>query len=139
MLSNNPAGLRVLAAALVATLFLSNCSIMRANRAEQAQNELVGMSKVDLYSCAGVPNRKEMVEDREFLTYEGGGDQTGYAGGGGEGGIGAGGVSLKKKYCHANVVLKDGRVEKVSYSGRTGGYFTKGEQCAFILDPCLSE
>lgn len=131
---------RPLRAAMVAALalLLASCSLMRSQRAEEAQSALIGLSKVDLYSCAGVPNRTEKVEGMEFLTYEGGGDQHGYAGGGGQSGLGAGGVSLKKRYCNANVVVgTDGRVKKVSYSGRTGGYFTEGEQCAFILDPCL--
>ncbi len=122
---------------VVIASLLTSCSLMRSQRAEEAQRTLLGMKKTDLYACAGVPNRTEKVDDKEFLTYEGGGDQHGYAGGGGQNGLGGGSIAMKKRYCNANVMLGNGKVEKVSYSGRTGGYFTEGEQCAFILDPCL--
>jgi len=34
-------------------------------------------------------------------------------------------------------VLRDGIVEKVNYTGRTGGYATQGEQCAFVVENCV--
>ncbi len=116
----------------------ASCTLMRSNRAERAQNEMIGMSKIDLYSCAGVPNRTEMVDGVEFATYEGGGDTRGYVGGGGQQGVGGGATATMRRYCHANFVIRNGRVAKVTYTGRSGGYFTEGEQCAFIVDKCLS-
>jgi hypothetical protein len=55
-------------------LSISGCVFQRAQIASRAQSELVGLSKKDLLSCAGVPLRQEQVDDFEFLTFAGGGD-----------------------------------------------------------------
>jgi hypothetical protein len=120
---------------VLAALCLSACaSHHRASVASRAQTELVGMSKKNLLLCAGVPVRQDRVEDLEFLTYAGGGDSTTAA------------VALSRstavsktahRYCEATFVVKDGVVQKVNYQGRTGGRFSKGEQCAFIVENCL--
>jgi hypothetical protein len=81
------------------------------------------MSKKDLFLCAGVPIRQERVDDLEFLSYSSGGDTEEVG---------------KRRYCDVTFVLKDGKVTKVNYSGRTGGLITKDEQCAFIVEKCLS-
>src|SRR5271170_4818980 len=66
-------------------LFLAGCGTTgsgkfeRARVATEAQTELIGMSKKDLYLCAGVPVRQEQVEGLEFLAYSSGGDSTGVA------------------------------------------------------------
>jgi len=112
-------------------LLLLGCSGSKFHRAEvatRAETELVGMSKKDLLSCAGVPMRSERLEDMEFLTYVGGGDNVGYAGGV---------IAVHKRYCEVTFILKSGRVEKVNYTGRTGGWATKDEQCAFVIENCL--
>jgi hypothetical protein len=117
---------------------LASCAIQRADIANRAQTELIGMSKKDLLLCAGVPLRQERVDDLEFLTYAGGGDSVG----------GAVATSTSSKtafavgksahrYCEATFVLKDGTVQKVNYQGRTGGLLTRGEQCAFIVENCV--
>ena len=115
-----------LASFTVAVLFaLAGCASQhRAQVASQAQEKLVGMSKKDLLSCAGVPERQERVDDLEFLTYSGGGDSVG------------GAVAMQtspstavatgrssRRYCMATFVLKDGIVQKVNYQGRTGGLY----------------
>lgn len=98
------------------------------------------MSKKDLYLCAGVSTRQEKVDNLEFLTYESGGDSSGI-------GIGIGKttsssavvgvVGSRKRYCVVTFVLSDGVIQKVNYQGRTGGFATEGEQCAFVVEPCL--
>jgi hypothetical protein len=119
---------------LVAAVCLSCASQRRATVASRAQTELVGMAKKDLLMCAGVPIRQERVDDLEFLTYAGGGDST------------AAVVATSQRtavgktahrYCEATFVLKEGVVQQVNYQGRTGGLFTKGEQCAFIVENCV--
>lgn len=126
--------------ALIA-LELSGCTVGKFHRAEVAQDaktSLIGMSKKDLYLCAGVPIRQEKVDNLEFLTYESGGDSTGV-------GIGTstsfstavGVVSSHKRYCVVTFVLSEGVIQKVNYQGRTGGFATEGEQCAFVVEPCL--
>jgi hypothetical protein len=95
---------------------------------------MVGMSKKELMLCAGVPVRQQQVDDLEFLTYAGGGDST----------TAAVATSTRTavsktahRYCEATFVLKDGVVQQVQYQGRTGGLFTKGDQCAFIVENCV--
>jgi hypothetical protein len=73
----------------------------------------------------------------EFLTYAGGGDSVGYVGGGAGSSGGGGVIALNKRYCEVTFVLRNGIVEKVNYSGRTGGLITKGEQCGFVVENCL--
>ena len=121
-------------------LLLLGCSGSKFHRAEvatRAETELVGMSKKDLLSCAGVPMRSERLEDMEFLTYVGGGDNVGYAGGGAGSSAAGGVIAVHKRYCEVTFILKSGRVEKVNYTGRTGGWATKDEQCAFVIENCL--
>jgi hypothetical protein len=121
---------------VLAAICLVACgaSHRRAEVAGRAQYELVGMSKKDLLLCAGVPIRQQQADDLEFLTYGAGGDSTAVT------------VATSQKtsvsksahrYCEATFVLKDGVVQRVNYQGRTGGMFTKGEQCAFIVENCL--
>lgn len=119
--------LSLLILALTLCAFSSGCAVFkRAEMAEAAQVDLVGFSKTELLSCAGVPVRSEKVDDMEFLTYVS--DATGI-----------GFFHRRKRYCEATFTLRNGIVEKVSYSGNTGGRFTEGEQCAYIISSCMSE
>jgi len=125
---------------LILLLPLAGCAggkFHRANVAEKAKTALIGISKKDLFACAGVPARSQQVEDMEFFTYVGGGDGTG--GAVGVAGQPAGGAVIvtHRRYCEVTFVLRAGKVEKVNYVGRTGGWATSGEQCAFVVEPCL--
>ena len=125
---------------LVITTLLSGCAsttIGRSDIADRAKVELVGKSKKDILTCAGVPVRSQQTDNMEFLTYYSGGDSNAYVAGGTGTSAGGGAVSIKKKYCEVTFILSNGIVEKVNYSGRTGGLLTKGEQCAFVLQNCL--
>ena len=129
---------KALPVVLLILVGLSGCAFQRAKMASRAQSELVGMSKKDLLSCAGVPPLQARVDDLEFLTYASGGDSVGtvlsrltspstaVATG-----------KRARRYCEATFILKDSVVQRVNYQGRTGGWLTKGEQCAFIIENCL--
>ncbi len=125
--------------ATISVCLLSSCVAHRSKMATRAKTELIGMSKIDLLSCAGVPVRQERVDDLEFLTYTGGGDtdSVGYATRTSPSSAFVVG-KRKQRYCEATFILKDGFVQKINYQGRTGGLLTKGEQCAFIVEGCLS-
>jgi len=130
---------RMLFAALGLAFACGACSpLQRAETAAQAQTQMVGMSKKDLYLCAGVPVRQQTVEGLEFLTYSGGGDttSTGIATGTGSSTAVASGSS-HRRYCEVTFVLRDSVIEKVNYQGRTGGPASKGEQCAFVVERCV--
>jgi len=118
---------------------MSSCAkLNRASLANRAKTELVGMTKKEILSCAGVPVRTYEMDDLEFLTYYSGGDGTvGAIATGSSPVIGVG--SAKRRYCEITLILEDGVVQSVNYTGRTGGLITEGEQCAFGLENCLSE
>ena len=123
----------IIIVALIALVVSSCARIERARIANTAKSNLIGLSKLELYECAGTPSRKETVEGVEFLTYLGGGDRTGYAAGSTSGGA----FTSNRRYCEATFIVKNGKVSKVNYSGRTGGWASKGEQCAFIVQNCI--
>ena len=119
--------LSILLLVLTLCAFSSGCAVFkRVEKAEAAKSELIGFSKTELLSCAGVPVRSEKVGEMEFLTYVS--DATGI-----------GFFRRSKRYCEATFTLRNGVVENVSYSGNTGGRFTEYEQCAFIINSCVSE
>jgi hypothetical protein len=126
----------VLVAAFV--LALSGCTIQRAQTAARARAEMVGMSKGELLSCAGVPVRQDRADGLEFLTYASGGDSVGSTVVSQTSPSTAFAVGKStRRYCEATFVLKDGVVQRVNYQGRTGGLLTRGEQCAFVVENCL--
>lgn len=111
---------------LVLCFSAAGCSVhKRVNMAERGLSELVGLSKAELLSCAGVPVRSEKVDDFEFLTYTSGGTR--------------GFFCRSGRYCEVTFTLQNNVVEKVSYAGNTGGYFTEKEQCAYVIAPCLKK
>lgn len=125
---------------LVIVTLLAGCASTKFGRADLAQRakvELIGKTKKDLLICAGVPLRSEQAEDMEFLTYLSGGDSDAYVSSGAGSSAGGGTVSARKRYCEVTFILRGGVVEKVNYSGRTGGLITEGEQCTFVLQNCL--
>jgi len=91
----------------------------RAELAQRAQLELVGLSKTEVLTCAGVPVRSTTEGEMEFLTYAT--SSRGWRGS-----------------CQVTFVLKEGIVQQVSYSGRTGSGGQKGEQCAYAVENCLA-
>jgi hypothetical protein len=124
---------------LTAIVFgFSACAVQRAQIAKDAQTSLVGLSKAELIMCAGAPVRADSVGDMEVLTYAGGGDLKGSIAGGGDGGAGGGALSIEHRYCEVSFILENGQVTRINYGGRTGGLLTKGEQCAFVVENCMS-
>ncbi len=143
---------RIVVGIVALAYVLAGCALQRASVAKRAQSELLGMSKANLLACAGATARAAVVEGLEVLTYASGGDTVGVAtthtthqpygtgyGTGSKYSYGTTTVSKKRRYCEVTFVLKDDVVTKVNYSGRTGGLLSKGEQCAFVVENCLSE
>ena len=130
--------IKFLTVAVVLVVSFSGCIYQRAGLASRAKTELVGMSKIELLSCAGVPVRQERMDNLEFLTYSVDADGVGAAVATSSSPSTA--IATGKRtyfYCDVTFVLKDGVVQKVNYKGHTGGLLTKGEQCAFVVENCL--
>ena len=119
---------------IIAVSSLSACSKMHGTEiANQAKSDLIGMSKLELYQCAGVPAKKDKVDGIEFLSYmknEISSDTRGH---------------VEEDSCEATFTIKDGKVSGLNYNGHTsGGLITKkynliSVQCYYIVKGCLLE
>jgi hypothetical protein len=121
-------------------VLLGGCAVQRAETAARAQSELVGLTKGELLSCAGVPVRQDRADGLDFLTYSSGGDSVGSAVASqtSPSTVILAGKSVRR-YCEVTFVLRDGVVQRVNYQGRTGGILSQGEQCAFVVQNCLKK
>ena len=109
--------------ALITLFIVTGCSIARraerAELAERAKTELIGLSKTELLTCAGVPVRSSAEGELEFMSY--------------------GASSYRRgSSCVVTFVLRNEAVETISYSGRTGRYSQNGERCAYTVANCLA-
>ena len=133
-------GLAAVAAGITA------CANPAADQAIVARSALVGMQKSTLLSCAGVPERQAVADNREFFTY-----QTGrivsypvaasslYAAPWRPWGFGGWGwpayaSDVRSYACEATFTLRNGVVERVVYSGGS----SLGE-CGAIVQNCLAQ
>lgn len=113
---------------IVITFLISGCvhtTIGRKQIAEDAKIELIGKSKKEILLCVGAPDQQLKEEDLDILTYYSGKDFV------------IGQNAAAGKYCKIDFFFDAGKVVQINYSGRTGGVFTEGEQCAFALENCL--
>jgi len=113
---------------------LGGCAIERAQIAQDARLQMVGMSKEQVLACMGPPVNKAA---------EGATEVWGYNSGNGMTVVNAsydryGGTAVgSSRFCNVNVVFARGQVSAVNYTGPTGGLLTAGEQCAYAVDPCV--
>ena len=116
---------------LPALIMLSSCSEI----ATHARTELIGMSRSDLISCAGVPDDREALPDREILEWRQ--DQQV------QGPLDIKGpLSLELSVgghgtCHAVVTLRNGVVSGVGYTGPSGTLLGPYAACVPIVKGCL--
>ncbi len=114
---------KTIVVSLIILVTVAGCShARRSNRAELAQRaktELIGLSKSELLTCAGVPVRSATEAELEFMSY--GASSYGWG-----------------NSCVVTFVLKNGAVKTISYSGRTGRRRQNGEQCAYAIANCLA-
>lgn len=130
------AGRLALAAAL--GVALAACSVGRANLAQEARTQMVGMSRDALVACAGPPDRMVSDDNQELFIYETGTPDYDAMVGRDPGPVQQVTGTGSPRYCEATIMLRDGRVRSVSYRGDTGGLMTQGEACASIVEGCVS-
>ncbi len=121
--------------------------MVRADIANQAQASLVGMPKEKILACMGAPESKMAEGQTEVWSYGSGGStvvsgnssmsinaygNTSYGSGFSSG-------TAVHRYCKVNVVFNSGSVSAVNYTGNTGGFITRGEQCAYAVQACLPQ
>ncbi len=114
---------------------LGGCAFQRAEIAQDARTQMVGLSKEQVLACMGPPANKAA---------EGATEVWGYASGNGMTVATAsydrfGGTAVSSnRFCNVNIVMTSGRVSAVNYTGPTGGLLTAGEQCAYAVNSCVT-
>jgi hypothetical protein len=117
----------------LACALISACAIKDSRIAHQAQNQLLGLSEVDLESCIGAPDQRQSFGATDVLTY--------YATSTSSinyslpivGGIGF----SNGAYCHATFRIDNGHVTRVLYSGEKNATLAPDAYCAPISRTCL--
>ena len=126
--------MRILAIALCVAL--AGCAFQRAEIAQDARAQMVGMPKEQVLACMGAPANKAA---------EGATEVWGYNSGNGMSVVSAsydryGGTAVgSRRFCNINIVFTGGQVSAVNYTGPTGGLLTAGEQCAYAVSPCVKQ
>jgi hypothetical protein len=116
-----------------------NNAYTRSDIAKAAKTELIGMTKENLLSCAGVPNGSYVSNGTEFLSYRSGGStsHSAYTTPGIGGYAPRTYISSRNRYCDINITLKNNIVRKVNYSGKTGAALSRDSECAYVLERCV--
>ena len=147
--------MKIITMACCATV-LSGCAIQRAQVAQDARAQMVGLFKEQVLGCMGPPANKAAEGQTEVWSYASGNgysatvastdvNTTGQASRignevyGSATSTGFGTAVSTRRYCTVNVVMKNGLVAAVNYQGPTGGLLTSGEQCAFAADACVKK
>ncbi len=101
---------------------------------------MIGLSKEKVLACMGPPANQMTVGNTEVWAYASGNGQTvGSAFASGNGEFASGFGMTEQRYCKVDIVMSQGAVSAVNYSGPTGGLLTSGEQCAFAVQNCVQQ
>ena len=105
---------------LVAALAMGCTTVKRAQMAQEARSDMLGMTRGALMKCAGEPAHRMMLGDRELLTY----------------------LSDKEPHprhtCVGTFVLRRDQIERLDFSTPSGRLPESWEKCAPIVENCLS-
>jgi hypothetical protein len=113
---------------------LAGCAIQRAQIAQDARAQMVGLSKEQVLACMGAPANKATEGTTEVWSFNSGNGMTVVnASYNRYGGTAVG----SSRFCNINIVFASGQVSAVNYTGPTGGLLTAGEQCAYAVDACV--
>jgi hypothetical protein len=113
---------------------LAGCAIQRAQIAQEARAQMVGMSKEQVLACMGPPANKAAEGQTEVWSYNSG---NGTVIASGSASYGSFSGTSSRRFCQINVVMSGPAVSAVNYQGPTGGLITAGEQCAYAVDACV--
>lgn len=102
---------------------------------EQARQQLIGVKRSDLVSCAGVPDHEERQDGQDVLVWLN--EKTS-----------GGSLSLSVPFdlsltfnsqgaCHVIATVRDGTVVKLAYSGPARTWEGENALCAPVLRACL--
>lgn len=120
-------------------VLLGGCAMQRADDAATAKKQMVGMTRLQVLACMGIPNRKAhdgALEVWSYLSTDGRGDYngdtvkvTGYTHTNGE---------HNRSFCTVNIVMNNGAVSAINYNGPTSSYFfSEDDQCGYAVKNCV--
>ena len=93
--------------------FLGSLSFGRASAADRAKSELIGRTRGQILSCAGVPDRTIADGDTEFFTYVRDGGTRSIK-------LQSGMTVTKQRNYEVTIEFREGVVYRVIYSGSAG-------------------
>jgi hypothetical protein len=102
---------------------LTACAFQRAQIANDARINMIGLSKERVLACMGPPMNQDAKGTTEVWSYNSENNVTPAGDGNG-------------RYCTVNVKMWNGRVGAVDYSGPAGGLITFNEACALAIEKC---
>jgi hypothetical protein len=136
-------------------IILTGCAVERAQVADSAQSQMIGMSREQVLACMGPASQRVTEGKTEVWSYGSGGQTIAHAFGDsnttgsavisgnsiyGRASTKSSGTAIaERRYCVVNVVMASGAVSVVNYSGPTGGLLTGGEQCAYAVRGCVKK
>jgi hypothetical protein len=118
-------------------LSAAGCDTVDSHTARQAQTELLGMRKAELYACAGLPDKSQMVDGAEYDTFvfqPYTPDNSFSATLPLIGGIGIGSAGS----CKATAIFQEDTLRALNYAGDTGGILGHVAECVSIVSHCLN-
>jgi hypothetical protein len=105
-------------AVMIAVVVVGCGTAKRERVAHEARRDLVGLSRNALIECAGEPDLREMVGDREMLSY-----------------ISDPEIDPRTT-CVGTFVLRRDVVERLDFTSPAGRLPSKWERCAPIVENC---
>lgn len=113
--------------ALALCLLVQGCAFLQNQDAIDARSALIGKTRPEIMSCAGIPNEDTKAGTTEIATYS----------------VAArfltGDVVLGLKNCTVRIVFEQGRVSSVDYIVDDPGPLAPLESCAEIVSVCLRQ
>lgn len=132
----------VVAVLIMVQFGLGGCAAPGPDRAALARQALIGLPKDALLSCAGVPARSAVIDNRDWFTYHSESVRT-YPGMiyGGLGYFDRGPLDydppeISSVSCDATFTLRSGRVERLDFNSPQGT--VANSQCGAIVANCLA-
>ena len=122
---------------ILLALMLAGCSGSGQNliQAQDARNQLVGLSDEKILACMGKPQGRFTYGSTEVWQYNSSA-ATGQAHD--KPAMGAGASTPSTRYCVVNIAMSNRAVQSVNYSGLTG-VLPQDEQCASAVRACLTQ
>jgi hypothetical protein len=127
---------------IIVSALLSACAAAQLSQiSHDAQEQMVGLPKESVLACMGVPGKTHKEGKTEVWDYMSGGSSSTVAVGnlynaGNNSTAVAGGIKTNY-YCVVSVVMKEGIVTQINYSGPAGTRMHPNTQCAYAVTNCV--